>query len=146
MTAPAPTLTKSRVWKATFTLGPDPDGKEFACQATNIHVTPTSDTDGDPIKTACGNEWPAARTTSYVIGGSSLQDFDDPEGFLDYCFANQDTEVPFALTMNDAGAPSWAGNCTIVALEEGGDAGVDLSTDWEFDITGIPTRTRTVTP
>ena len=44
------------------------------------------------------------------------------------------------------GAPTWAGNVVIRALEEGGDVNTRLTTDWEFDISGRPLRTPEVLP
>jgi hypothetical protein len=49
--------------------------------------------------------------------------------------------VPFQWVPNTAGAPTWDGNVVIVALEEGGDVNTRLTTDFEFGISGKPTRT-----
>jgi len=137
-------ITESRLKGGTLTLGgtpPTTPGTEFACQASNVHVTPSYDDDGDPIETLCGDKIPAGKKESWVLGGTSVQDFDDPAGFLAYCFDNRMQTVAFSWTPNDTGAPTWAGDVVIVALEEGGDVNVRLTTDWEFDVSGVPTRT-----
>jgi hypothetical protein len=136
-------ITESRVKKGelTFTPGtPPPAPVSFSCQASNVRVTPSYDDDGDAVETLCGDEIPAGKKESWVIQGTSIQDFDDPEGFLTFCFENRMKTVPFEWTPNVDGAPKWSGDAVIVALEEGGDVNTRLTTDWSFDISGEPTR------
>lgn len=145
------TIVESRLKTGTFVLGGDATaepptvGVSFACQATNIHVTPSYDDDGDDIETLCGDQIPAGKKETWVVAGTSVQDFDDPDGFLAYCYDHAMETVPFTWTPNANGV-EWAGNCVVVALEEGGDVNSRLTTDWEFDIAGRPTRTYAVTP
>lgn len=141
-------ITESRVRKGTLTLGGSgggtgTGGTAFACQASTIKVTPNYDDDGDAVETLCGDSIPAGKKESWTLNGTSLQDFDDPDGFLAYCYENAMDTVAFEWVPNVEGAPTWAGNVVIVALEEGGDVNARLTTDWEFDIAGRPTRTYT---
>jgi hypothetical protein len=134
------TIVESRVRKGELTLGADP-GTSFACQASNVHVTPSYDDDGDRTETLCGDVIPPAKRENWVIGGTSVQDFDDPEGFLSYCWDNRRLTVPFSWQPNTEGAPTWTGEALIVALEEGGDVNSRLTTDWEFELSGEVART-----
>ncbi len=141
------TIIESRLKTGILTFGSAPDTETtFACQATNVHVTPTYDDDGDAIETLCGDSIPAGKKESWVLAGTSVQDFDDPEGFLTFCWENRMETVPFTWQANQTGAPTWAGNVVVVALEEGGDVNTRITTDWEFDISGVPTRTYTPAP
>ena len=133
-------ITDSRLKQGTLTFGAAPNTTTFACQATNVHVTPSYDDDGDDTETLCGDEIPAGKKASYVIGGTSIQDFDNPEGFLTYCWENELETVDFSWAPNIVGAPTYTGQCRIVALEEGGDVNSRLTTDWEFDIIGRHNR------
>lgn len=133
------TITESRLKEGTFTLG-DETGTGFACQATNVHVTPSYDSDGDAVETLCGDEIPEGKKESWVIGGTSIQDFDDPAGFLTYCYEHAMETTPFSWQPN-VNAPTYSGDCVVVALEEGGDVNSRLTTDWEFDVVGRPDRT-----
>lgn len=143
-------ITESRVRKGTLTFGGSAGGTDpataFACQATSIKVTPSFDDDGDAVETLCGDAIPAGKKQKWTINGTSIQDFDDPEGFLTYCFENSLQTVAFEWAPNVEGAPTWAGECVIRALEEGGDVNTRLTTDWEFDISGDPTRTYAAPP
>lgn len=144
-------ITESRVRKGTLTFGDSGggtggSGTAFACQASSIKVTPKHDDDGDAIETLCGDTIPAGKKTSWTLAGTSVQDFDDPDGFLTYCFENDLASVTFEWVPNVEGAPTWAGTCVIQALEEGGDVNTRLTTDWEFEISGAPTRTYTPPP
>ena len=119
-------ITESRVKQGTLTLGASgggtaPDGTAFACQATSIKVTPSYDDDGDAVETLCGDEIPAGKKEKWTLNGTSIQDFDDPEGFLAYCYENSLQTVAFEWAPNVIGAPTWAGSVVIRALEEGGD-------------------------
>ena len=138
-------ITESRVKQGTLTFGGTAGGTDpattFACQATSIKVTPSFDDDGDAVETLCGDSIPAGKKDKWTLNGTSIQDFDDPEGFLAYCFTNSLLTVAFEWVPNVVGAPTWGGNCVIRALEEGGDVNTRLTTDWEFDIEGRPTRT-----
>jgi hypothetical protein len=133
-------IVESRVKSGTFTLGVAP-GTSFACQPTNIRVTPSYEDDGDPVETLCGDSIPAGKKESFVLAGTAIQDFDDPDGFLTYCFENSMATVPFTWEPNVTGAPAWAGSLVVVALEEGGDVNTRITTDFEFDVVGRPSRT-----
>ena len=132
-------IVESRLKTGTLTFGDTTESVSFACQATNVRVTPTYADDGDALETLCGDTISAAKKGTWQLQGTSVQDFDDPEGFLSYCFEHEMETVPFEWTAN-ATSPTWAGTCTIVALEEGGDVNTRLTTDWAFDIAGKPTR------
>ena len=94
----------------------------------------------------CGDTIPQGKKEKWTLNGTSIQDFDDPEGFLAYCYTNSLTTVTFEWAPNIEGAPTWAGEVVIRALEEGGDVNTRLTTDWEFDIAGRPTRTYAAPP
>jgi hypothetical protein len=135
-------IVESRVKSGTFTLGGTggTGGTAFSCQPTNIRVTPAYADDGDAVETLCGDTIPAGKKESWVVAGTAIQDFDDPEGFLAYCFENRMLTVPFEWEPNITGAPKWSGNVVVVALEEGGDVNTRITTDFEFDVSGIPLR------
>jgi hypothetical protein len=124
-----------------LTLGGTPTPTDFSCQPTNIRVTPSYADDGDNIETLCGDTIPPGKRESWVLAGTAIQDFDNDAGFLTYCFENSMQTVPFTWEPNITGAPSWAGDVVVVALEEGGDVNTRITTDFEFDIVGTPTRT-----
>jgi hypothetical protein len=132
------TITESRLRKGVLTLGGDGTvpGTSFACQATNVRVTPSYADDGDPIETLCGDSKPAGKKETWVLAGTSVQDFDDPEGFLTFCFDNRMLTVPFTWKPNDGESPEYSGDVVVVALEEGGDVNSRLTTDWEFQVSG----------
>lgn len=114
-------------------------GESFACQATNVRVTPSYEDEGDPLETLCGDTIGASKKESWVLAGTSIQDFDDPAGFLAYCFENRMTDQGFTWQANTT-APLWQGMLTVVALEEGGDVNTRLTTDFEFAVVGTPSR------
>lgn len=132
-------ITESRLRTGKLTFGPPETPVVFACQATAVTVTPSYDDDGDPLETLCGDTIAAGKKASYTIAGTSVQDFDNPQGFLSYCWNTQMQQVAFTWQANPS-APTWAGNCVILALPEGGEVNTRLTTDWEFEIVGSPYR------
>jgi hypothetical protein len=133
-------IVESRVKEGTLTFGTDTGTDPFSCQVSNIRITPTADDDGDEVETLCGDKIAPGKKMSYTLAGTIVQDF-DVDGFLQYCWDNQTETVPFTWTPNTTGAPTWTGDVVIIALEEGGDVNTRLTTDFEFDISGTPTRT-----
>jgi hypothetical protein len=136
-------IVASRLRNGELTFGGNGTGTavSFACQATTVAVNPSYDNDGDPVEVLCGERLPAGKRETWTISGTSLQDFDDPQGFLAYCYTHAMETVAFTWKPNADGAPTWTGECVILALVEGGDVQSRLDTDWEFDIVGRPTRT-----
>lgn len=133
-------IVESRLKKGTLTIGDGDTGTAFACQATNVRVSPSYDDDGDTVETLCGDTIPAGKKETWTLAGSSIQDFDDTDGFLAYCYEHAMELQPFTWQPNPA-APTWAGQVVVLALEEGGDVNSRLESDWEFECAGRPTRT-----
>lgn len=132
-------IIESKLKTGTLTLGTAP-AVDFACQATNVRLTPSADETGDEVETLCGDTIGAETTTSWVLAGTSIQDFDAPAGFVLYCFEHDLDTVAFSWLPNvDSG--TWTGNVRIRAVEVGGDVNTRLSTDWEWPIIGTPTLT-----
>jgi hypothetical protein len=132
-------ITESRLKSGTFTLGATP-GDDFACQATNVRMTPSGEDDGDAVETLCGDQIAAGKKVSWVLAGTAIQDFDDPDGFQSYCLDNSTLTVAFSWSPS-ATSPTYTGNVVIVPLEIGGDVNSRLTTDFEFDMDGPPTVT-----
>lgn len=127
------TATDSRLHKGTLTLGTVPVA--FACQATNIRITPTHDEDGDSVEVLCGDVLPPVKKRSDVLAITAVQDFTDPDGFVAYTWANDLTEVPFTWQPNETG-PTYAGTVEVLACEIGGDVGTRITTDAEWTVVG----------
>lgn len=113
---------------------------DFSCQATNVRLVPSHDSTGDEVETLCGDTLAADTKTTWALAGTSIQDFNDPQGFILWAFTNNLTNVPFTWQPNPT-AGTWSGTVQVKALELGGDVNARLTSDWEFAITGQPTLT-----
>jgi|SRR5215469_2674522 len=133
-------ITSSKLKTGTLSLGTAP-GEDFACQATAVRLTPSYEDDGDFVETLCGENISPNKKETWTIGGTSIQDFDDPAGFVQYCFDHATEVVDFSWCPSTAASPTYTGRCTIVAVEIGGDVNARLTTDWEFDVEGKPVIT-----
>lgn len=129
-------ITTSKLKTGTLTL----DALSFASQATNVKLVPSVDEQGDPIETLSGDQEGADEVTTWQLAITAVQDFDNPAGFVKFCFDNAGLSVPFSWTAN-AASPTWAGSVTVRAVEFGGDVNTRNTTEAEFAVIGTPTWT-----
>ena len=123
----------SRLGPGTLTLGTT----DFGVQISNVSLVPSHNTtDGTPT---LGVPTPAAEaTTTWALKGSAIQDWEDVAGFVEYCRANNNVEVAFAWEPNTGKTVSYSGLCKVLAVEIGGDVNTQITTDFEFAVTGAP--------
>lgn len=131
-------LVDSRLGPGTLTFGTT----EYGAQASNVRLVPNhTETAGTPT---LADPKPADTIdTKWALQGSAIQDWESPTGFVEYCRDNSGTTVAFTWVPNTAKGVTFSGTCTVKAVELGGDAGVQLSTDWEFPVVTGPTRVDT---
>jgi hypothetical protein len=132
-------IVESKLKTGKLTLGVAP-GTEFACQATNVRIVPSFNEEGDAVETLCGDTLAPATTTTWNLQGTSIQDFDKPNGFIEYSWTNNLLEVPFTWQPN-ASSAKFTGTVQVRAVEVGGDVNVRLTTDFDWPISGVPTPT-----
>lgn len=141
-------VTESRLKKGKLTLGgtmpvppatgPPTGGTEFACQATNVTITPAFSDEGDLVETLCGDTVLPTTKTDWTLTGTSIQDFDNPASFSKYTWDNNLVEVPFLWQPNE-GTLEFHGTVQIRALVVGGDVNTRITSDFEWPIKGQPT-------
>lgn len=132
-------VVESKLKTGTLTLGTAP-GVEYACQQTNVRVTPTHNEDGDTVETLCGDVLSPSTTTVWALNGTAIQDWDAPGGlgFIQYSWENNGDTVPFEWQPN-ANATTISGEVTVRALEMGGDVNTRITSDFEWPLAGEPT-------
>lgn len=112
---------------------------EFGGQIANVTLEPSQDTeDGTPT---LAEPDPAAEVSeSWALTGEAIQDWEEPTGFVNYCFDNALELVPFEFTPNTGHGQKWTGDCRIVSVPIGGEAGVQVRSAFEFPVVGTPVR------
>ena len=135
-------VNESRLKTGTLTLGgaAGVGGTEFACQATNVRVTPSHDETGDEVETLCGDKLAPDVKTSWSLAGTSIQDFDSPDGFVQYSVENNLGVVEYSWQPN-AGTFEVTGTVQVRAVEIGGDVNTRLTTDFEWPCQDDPVFT-----
>jgi hypothetical protein len=129
-------LVDSRLGPGTLTFG----SSEYGIQITNVRLVPTiEETDGTPT---LGDPKPDPTTEdpTWALEGSAIQDWEDDLGFVEYCRDNHGTTVTFSWVPASAAGVTYSGSCVVKAVEIGGDAGVQATTDFSFRVTGDITR------
>jgi hypothetical protein len=128
-------LTDSRLGVGTLLLG----AVDHSTQIANVVLTPSVDeTDGTPTL-ADPTPLPEQRET-WALEGSAIQDFELEAGFVNYCFDNAGSVVPFVFTPNTGDGTNWTGSVLVASVPIGGDAGVQITADFSFAVEGKPTR------
>lgn len=125
-----------RLKAGTLTL----DALPFATQATNVRLVPKTDEDGEALEVLSGDTIEPDDKTDWTLNITTVQDFDDPAGFIAFCLENAGQVVPFDWKPNATGV-SYAGSVKVRPVEIGGDVASRNTTDAEFPITVGPTPT-----
>ena len=102
--------------------------------------------DGDDLETLCGAEIPAGKKETWTLSGTLVQDFDSETGMVRYLRNHAMEIVDFMYLPNAVGAETVTGKVQLLAVVEGGDINTRIFSDFEWDISGRPTWTETVTP
>jgi hypothetical protein len=134
-------LNETRLGPGNLLLGTTP-GTEYGFGVSKLALVPTvNSTDGTP--TLGTPEPPPTTQTAYALSGTAINDFTDPLGLQRYCFDNDGDEVAFSWTPNSAETTPaiLTGTLTVRAFEMGGDVAVEITTDFEWPITGKPVWT-----
>lgn len=129
-------LVDSRLGPGTITFG----AVAYSYQASNVRLSPSVDeTDGTPTL-AEPDPAPLAKI-KWALAGTVIQDFDEPLGFVNWAMDNALETITFVFVPATASGTSYTGSVQIRPVEIGGDAGGQLTTDFEFPIVGDPVRT-----
>ena len=133
-------LTDSRLGVGTLTLG----AADYSEQAANVALEPDiSEEDGTPTL-AVPAPAPLA-TVGWNLTGTVIQDFGDgPTSFLNYLMDHALEEVAFVFTPVTGGV-SYNGTCQVRPATIGGDAGVQITSDFELPVVGELMRTDAAT-
>jgi hypothetical protein len=130
-------LIDSRLGPGTLTI----NLQDYSYQIANVALEPDiSDEDGTPTL-ATPDPAPLA-TIAWKLTGSAIQDFGGgPTSFLNYLMDHALEEVAFEWTPDTAEGTSYTGTVQIRPAPIGGDAGVQITSDFELPLIGDPART-----
>jgi hypothetical protein len=131
-------LIDSRLGPGTLKFGTTTD---VSYQASSVRLVPdVNETDGTPTL-AVPQPAPDAKVT-WTLQGTVIQDFTDAASFVNWCSDNALSEETFEFVPVTAATPlKYAGTVKVYPVEIGGDAGVQVTTDFSMPIVGAITRT-----
>jgi hypothetical protein len=133
-------LVDSRLGVGTILFGT----VDYSYQASNVRLVPSiNETDG--TKTLAEPQPAPLAELTWALEGTCIQDFTEAEGFVNWAMDNALTESPFTFTPLTSDGTSYAGTVQIRPVEIGGDAGVQVTTDFSMPVIGTPTRTDGIT-
>lgn len=125
----------SRLGVGTLTLG----ATEYGVQVSNVRLVPNH-TENDGTPTLANPEPDSEVVTKWALQGTAIQDFEDVDGFVQFCTENNGDSVTFTWVPKTSAVTNWTGNCIIKAVEFGGDVNVQNTSDFEFMLVGAPVR------
>ncbi|WP_104087264.1 hypothetical protein [Arthrobacter sp. GMC3] len=120
-----------------FTIGDTADLTVFSGQVTSIKLVPSVDK-GDPIDVLDGGQAPGDRKESFKLDGTLLQDFGATKSTTEYLFTKRGTEQPFLYIPNSSQGKQITGVLTVEAIDIGGDVKTKPTSDFSFDLIGVP--------
>lgn len=129
-------LTDSRLGVGTLKLA----AADYSEQVANAALEPDiSEEDGTPTLAVPA---PAPNATvGWNLTGTVIQDFTDgPTSFLNYLMDHALEEVAFEFTPITTDGTKYTGTCQIRPATIGGDAGVQITSDFELPVVGDLTR------
>ncbi len=129
-------IIESRLKLGTLTI----DGDAYATQATNVRLEPSTDSSGDTLETLSGDTIAPDDETTWQLVIVTIQDFDDPDGFIAYTLANAGDLVPVVWKPNPAGV-SYAVTARVRPVPIGGDVASRLTTTATWPCEGAPVPT-----
>ena len=129
-------LVDARLGVGTLTI----EATDYSYQMANVALEPDiTDEDGTP--TLAEPDPAPLATVAWKLTGTVIQDFTEAAGFLNYLMDNALQEVPFVFTPDTADGTAYNGTCQIRPATIGGDAGTQITSDFELPVIGQPTRT-----
>lgn len=125
------TRTDSRLGPGTLTF----DQIDGAWQVSSVKLTPNhNEEDGIPVL-ADPNPAPELVTT-WTLEGEAVQDWELPEGFVEFARTRNGQTVPFAWCPNNAKNVTYSGACQVRAVDIGGEVTARLTSSWSFPVVG----------
>lgn len=130
-------LVDSRLGVGTLTLG----AADYSQQVANAALEPDiSEEDGTPTL-AVPDPAPNA-SVGWKLTGTVIQDFTNgATSFLNYLMDHALEEVAFEFTPLTSDGTKYGGTCQVRPATIGGDAGVQITSDFELPVVGDVTRT-----
>jgi len=133
-------LVDSRLGPGTITFG----AVDYSYQASNVRLVPTVD-ETDGTKTLAEPKPAPLAEISWALEGTVIQDFDAAAGFVNWAMDNALDEVAFTFVPIAPAGVTYSGTVQVRPVEIGGDAGVQVTTDFSMPLIGDPTRTDAAT-
>jgi hypothetical protein len=121
----------------TLTLGSAPS--DFSLQVSRAALVPESEEE-DATPTLGEPEPVPDITTTWTLEGDAISDWADETGFINYCFDNAGTEVPFEFVPNTGKAVQWTGTVQVRAMTVGGSVSEQIVESFSFPVKGQPVR------
>jgi hypothetical protein len=131
---------ESRQHSGTLSLGTP--AVPFEKQTFSCELEPSINARGDELNMLNGNVLSADEEVKWVLKIGLVQDFMDPEGFLEYCRTHALADEAFEWVPNDElDAPTITGVLKVRPGKYGGATKLRLTSEIEFPVIGDPTVT-----
>lgn len=130
-------VKSSQLGPGSLTIGQPASSREWGGQLTKCALTPSTDFE-DNIPVLDGGELSGDATTTWILGGTLLQDY-DLDSLEDFAFENRLKDLPFVFTPSNTGKREYSGVVTVVPITVGGDVKKRNTSDFEFRVLGEPT-------
>lgn len=83
------------------------------------------------------------RTETWTLEGKMLQDWGVASSVSEFLFDNRGQDMPFNFVPAKANGTQFAGTVTVEATSVGGKVGEEAEADFEFNLVGVPVKSKT---
>ena len=118
---------------------PEIPASPFEKQVFECSLEPAVEEKGDELTMLNGNVLGADESVKWTLKIGAVQDFMDPQGFLEFCRTHALETVPFEWVPNaEVDSPTLSGNVKIRPGKYGGATKLRLTSEIEFPVIGEP--------
>lgn len=137
----------SRLGPGTLKIPTGPPAIERQYQVSNVRLEPDISEEDGTATLATPHPVPLV-TIGWKLSGSAIQDFEGgSSAFVNYLQDHALEQVPFEwVPVTATTGLKYTGTVQLRPVTVGGDAGVQITTDFEFPLVGNPVRTDATTP
>lgn len=133
--------TTGQLGPGLLTIGQTGTPIDISCLVNNAKITPEKN-EGDATTKLCGDTRPGSLTFTYKLTGNMDTDIADSAGFFALSQSNPGDVLDYVFTPDSAKETSASGQLIVTPLDFGADeAAGDLTSDFEFTLTGPPEYT-----
>lgn len=131
-------IKSNKLGPGVLTIGEVGTPVDFTAQVASCTVKWSRNAE-DAVPVLSGEELDGEETWTATLSGNAILDLDDPDGLVDFTWANKGLPFPFTFVPSSAAGRAISGVVKVQPLDVGGEAKKTMRSDFEWTCQGEPT-------